>query len=209
MEESRTHSRRAAFTLFEILIVIALIALLAGVAITTTRLQRMTFSAPYMAGTLAFMVRDYRRNDFSTREALKSQKGLKLGVPRSRLYVKKLKAYLPGAEVVLVHSPRDFLENPETDLDGVLVTAEMGAAWSLLYPSFQAVVPQPDISRIQMGYPIAGRDLQMADFMSQWIDAKKKSGEFRRRYDHWILGRGAVDEKPRWSVVRDVLGWVD
>jgi general secretion pathway protein G len=34
MEEPRTHSRRAAFTLFEILIVIALIALLAGVAIT-------------------------------------------------------------------------------------------------------------------------------------------------------------------------------
>jgi len=33
MEEPRTHSRRAAFTLFEILIVIALIALLAGVAI--------------------------------------------------------------------------------------------------------------------------------------------------------------------------------
>ena len=34
MEELRKHSRRAAFTLFEILIVIALIALLAGVAIT-------------------------------------------------------------------------------------------------------------------------------------------------------------------------------
>ena len=34
MEALRKHSRRAAFTLFEILIVIALIALLAGVAIT-------------------------------------------------------------------------------------------------------------------------------------------------------------------------------
>jgi len=183
--------------------------IMAGVAITTTRLQRMTFSAPYMVGTLAFMVRDYRRDDFSTRKALKSRKGLKLGVMRSKLYVKKLQAYLPDAEVVLVHSPGDFLENPETDLDGLLTIAEAGAAWSLLYPSFQAVVPQPDISRIQMGYPIAGRDLQMADFMSQWIDAKKKSGEFQRKYDHWILGRGAVTEKPRWSVVRDVLGWVD
>ena len=28
-------------------------------------------------------------------------------------------------------------------------------------------------------------------------------------YDHWILGRDAEKRGPRWSVIRDVLGWVD
>jgi hypothetical protein len=28
-------------------------------------------------------------------------------------------------------------------------------------------------------------------------------------YDFWILGRGAASTEPRWSVIRDVLGWVD
>jgi len=29
-----------------------------------------------------------------------------------------------------------------------------------------------------------------------------------RAYDYWILGQGAVVKRPRWSIVRDVLGWV-
>jgi hypothetical protein len=28
-------------------------------------------------------------------------------------------------------------------------------------------------------------------------------------FDHWILGQGAEDEQPRWSIIRDVLGWID
>ena len=30
---------------------------------------------------------------------------------------------------------------------------------------------------------------------------------YNRAYDYWILGVGAEEEKPRWSVVRNVLGW--
>jgi hypothetical protein len=30
-----------------------------------------------------------------------------------------------------------------------------------------------------------------------------------RNYDYWILGRGAVKKAPRWSVMRDVLHWVE
>jgi hypothetical protein len=28
-------------------------------------------------------------------------------------------------------------------------------------------------------------------------------------FDHWILGRGAEEKQPRWSIIRDVMGWVD
>jgi hypothetical protein len=28
-------------------------------------------------------------------------------------------------------------------------------------------------------------------------------------FDHWILGRGAEYDQPRWSIIRDMLGWVD
>jgi hypothetical protein len=36
-----------------------------------------------------------------------------------------------------------------------------------------------------------------------------KEGAIQRSYDYWILGQGAVDKKQRWSIMRDVLGWVD
>jgi hypothetical protein len=28
----------------------------------------------------------------------------------------------------------------------------------------------------------------------------------QRAYDYWVLGRGAEEKKPRWSILRDVLG---
>ena len=28
-------------------------------------------------------------------------------------------------------------------------------------------------------------------------------------YGHWILGKYAVKREPRWSVIRNVLHWVD
>jgi hypothetical protein len=59
-----------------------------------------------------------------------------------------------------------------------------------------------------MAYPVSNDDREFADFLSQWITLKKNSLEFRRLYDHWILGVDAEPRHPRWSVIRNLLGWV-
>ena len=41
-----------------------------GISLTTERMQAVWFSTPYMDGTLAFVVPDYRREEFSSREAI-------------------------------------------------------------------------------------------------------------------------------------------
>ncbi len=33
--------------------------------------------------------------------------------------------------------------------------------------------------------------------------------EFKRLYDHWILGLDAEPRKPRWSILRNVLHWAN
>jgi hypothetical protein len=48
----------------------------------------------------------------------------------------------------------------------------------------------------------------MVDFINLWIDLKKKDKTIARLYDYWILGKHAVPEVPRWSVIRNVLHWV-
>ena len=60
-----------------------------------------------------------------------------------------------------------------------------------------------------LAYPVAGRDQDFAAFMSSWIDLKKADGTIDRAYAHWILGRDSEPQRPRWSVIRDVLGWVE
>jgi hypothetical protein len=59
---------------------------------------------------------------------------------------------------------------------------------------------------------VARQDQDFARFLDQWIDLKRlerKYGTIQTLYDHWILGREAVPLRPRWSIIRNVLHWVD
>jgi len=38
---------------------------------------------------------------------------------------------------------------------------------------------------------------------------KRRDGTIDALHQHWILGRDAVGRRPRWSVIRDVLHWVE
>jgi len=183
--------------------------IMAGTFITTPRLEEMTFSTPYLETTLCFIVPDHRRSKFATREAIQSIPELKIGIPHaSNYFSEKLKGYLPRARIMEVNSVKEFFETNENQLDALLLDAEGGSAWTLMYPKYKVVVPKPDISKVPMAYPVAGRDREFANFLSQWITLKKNSLEFPRLYKHWILGLDAVPRNPRWSVIRNVLNWV-
>ena len=55
------------------------------------------------------------------------------------------------------------------------------------------------------------RDAELAgnDFINAWLRLKREDKTIDQLYAHWILGGGAEPQQPRWSVIRDVLGWVD
>jgi len=95
------------------------------------------------------------------------------------------------------------------DVDAIAITAERGAAWSLLYPKYSVVVPQPDVIRLPLAYPVARGDRALADFLTSWIELKKGDGTIDRLYDYWILGKDAEPRSPRRSIIRNVLHWVD
>ena len=47
----------------------------------------------------------------------------------------------------------------------------------------------------------------MRDTPSTTLEAKESTGEMQAAYDYWILGEGAEEQQPRWSIKKDVLGW--
>ena len=116
---------------------------------------------------------------------------------------------MPNAETVVIPSPRPFLRHQRDDLDAVLYSAEGGSAWTLIYPEFSVAVPFPLVVKLPIGYPTPKGDPRWTDFLSDWISLKQKDGTIDALFDHWILGEGAQDPKPRWSIVRDVLHWVE
>lgn len=182
---------------------------MSGVAVTLERAEEMGLSLPYMDQTLAFVVKDRRREDFSSREKVRTLKKLKVAVPNLPYYVSKVRDYLPQAKVVLLDSPREFFTRDDSDLDALVYSAEAGSAWSLIYPAYAVAVPHPDVLAVPLAYgtPRGGRE--WVEFVNAWIDLKKKDRTIASLYDYWILGKSTAQKEPRWSVVRNVLHWVN
>ena len=80
----------------------------------------------------------------------------------------------------------------------------------MLYPAYQVTTPLPHAIRLPVVIPYAGEsDPQMDEFLDNWVMLKQNDGTVDRTYDYWILGKGTEPKEPRWSVIRDVLGWID
>jgi ABC-type amino acid transport substrate-binding protein len=182
---------------------------MSALLLTTDRLGRMAFSNSYLDQTLGFLVQDHRREDFSSRQAIRRLESPRIGVLDIPYYMDKLRRYLPDAEVVKLSSPREFLRDESGEFDAMLYSAESGSAWSLVYPQFSVAIPHPDVVSAPLAYPVARGEDEMVAFLSSWVELKRKDGTIGALYEHWVLGQAAKKRGPRWSVIRDVLGWVE
>jgi Na+/H+-dicarboxylate symporter/ABC-type amino acid transport substrate-binding protein len=182
--------------------------MMSGTAVTLDNVALMGFTAPYMNQTFAFVVKDYRLNEFNSREKVKNLKNLKIGILKSPYYIEKVKHYLPQAEIVVLDTPDDFFSNQGNNLDAFAYSAEAGSAWSLIYPAYTVAIPYPDILEVPLAYAMAKGDTEFKSYLDTWIDLKKRDRIINSLYDHWIQGKGVTNTKPRWSVIRDVLHWI-
>ena len=62
---------------------------------------------------------------------------------------------------------------------------------------------------LPMSYAMARGDRELVDYVNALVELKKGDGTLKKLYNYWVLGQFAVDTQPRWSVIRNVLHWVD
>ncbi len=182
---------------------------MSGMPLTTDGMQHVSFSTPYFDETIAFVVRDHDRTKFASVVSVKALKAPKIASPNSPYYIEKLRRAVPRAEITIIDSPHDFFRAEKGTYDAFLFSAESGSAWSLIYPAFTVAVPQPAILKVPLAYAVRRGDEEMVDFLSNWILLKERDSTIESLFDHWILGKASESAEPRWSVIRDVLGWVE
>ena len=172
--------------------------------------EEVALSRSYMDVTVAFIVKDHNREIFKTWKNIRKRKNLKIGISATSEYFHSAaERALPQATWVPLASPREFFKEQTEELDALLFLAEAGSSWTLIYPAYTVVVPQPHPITIPVVYPMSKRDQKLLDFMNAWIELKKRDGTIGTVFEHWILGKGATKKTPRWSILRDVLHWVD
>jgi len=171
----------------------------------------LRLSDPYLTATVGVVVRDDRRHDFATVERIRDQTGLRIGVPldtRQLAFAIDHSFGRAAVELVTVNGgAASFFDGSTTGLDGFVMPAESGAAWTLIHPDYTVVVPQPNPVELPTAFGVARDAGELLDLVDEWVVYATSEGITDRAYEYWILGRGAEERRRRWSILDDGLGW--
>jgi Na+/H+-dicarboxylate symporter/ABC-type amino acid transport substrate-binding protein len=183
---------------------------MAGIAVTPERASEMLFSEPYLNETLAFVVKDHLRDEFSSWGNIRDLGSILVKVPNVPYYIDQIKKRVPELKLELAESMAQIEAGmKQGTFDATVLPAESGSVLTLLYPKYTVVVPEPEIVKIPLAYPLARRDQDWAHFINTWIELKRRDGTIDALYGHWILGKQALKREPRWSIMRNLLHWAE
>jgi ABC-type amino acid transport substrate-binding protein len=180
------------------------------IAALPDRFLKASFSRPYLDLRLSLIVRDHERAEFRSMEKLQQRRDLTIAMVGTHYFTSRISAKLPQADFVYLEAAEEFFTRPELGADALLLSAEEGAAYAYRYPQFHVVpVGQNGAVRLPAAYAVPRGDLEMVELVSNWIELKRKSGVIDELYNYWMLGGAAQPRQPRWSIIRDVLHWID
>ena len=180
--------------------------IIGGIAVTTARVGLLQMSASHLQETFGFVVRDEARRQFESWESAQRAGRVTIAVPDLPYYIGQLRARLPEA----TFRPIARIEEVFADatVDAIALTAERGSAWTLRYPRYAVVVPTPAIA-VPLALALPREEGGWSRFIDTWLELKRRDGTLDALYQYWILGRDAARQPPRWSIIRDVLHWVE
>jgi Na+/H+-dicarboxylate symporter len=181
---------------------------MSGVPITPRRSETMRFSQPYLDETMAFMVRDHLRSGFATWEGIRQLGATRIGTFNVPYYIMAVRDRAPALKLEPIPADVDPLTT-RPRLDAYLLTAERGSVMTLLYPEYAIVVPMPDPVKVPLAYPLTPGDGDWAAIVNNWIELKRRDGTIDVLFRHWIMGQSRESRQPRWSIMQDVLHWVE
>jgi Na+/H+-dicarboxylate symporter len=182
---------------------------MAAVMVNSERLDAMKFTDPTVTVHLAFVVPDGKKTEFVKLDNVKKMDGLKVAVYNNSALVGVARTLLPHAIIVPIDSKEEFFTGGKAD--ALMIPAEEGYTLTLQYPFFDVAIIEPYDSYLMMyGYPVA-KDSSESYLLAlnYWIRMEKDYGMLDRKYDYWVLGKVPGTVEPRWSVVRNVLHWVN
>jgi Na+/H+-dicarboxylate symporter/ABC-type amino acid transport substrate-binding protein len=181
--------------------------------ITARRTKVFGLTSPVYTSSVGLIVKDYRRDDFRSWDNLyRLGDSLRIAFEFTPGNLTRSETYFPKAEflpIANMEEQRRLLETDGEGFDAIVDMAEEAAAWTVLYPAYSLVIPKPT-QFFPVAYAVASENQRLLTALNAWILAEKSRGAIDSLYSHWMLGEAAKTERPpRWSVIRDVLGWVD
>ena len=168
-------------------------------------------SNSYLDETLAFIVPDESREQFATWAEIRAAGALKIAVPNLPYYIEKLQLLVPAATIEPVADVVAVMKSKPADVDAIALPAERGSAWTLIYPAFSVIVPEPGTR--QNPVELSDRPPRSGvRRVHQYVDRPEKEGR-NARLAVSVLDSRSVRHRPLEALVnhpgRSSLGRLD
>ena len=181
--------------------------LVGGLGVTPQDAPEVAFTRSYIDQSVGLVMLDHRRDEFAELAEIREQRDLRIAVPRGHHYEQLLQRWIPRAELVPIDSPRAFFRNQIADVDAMAFFAETGSAWTLVYPDFSVTVPRGLHVKGSTAFALPKGQSEFFRYIDTWLELSALNGVTERFYSHWILGLDDGRREPRWSIMKNVLGW--
>ncbi len=179
---------------------------MAATSVTPARMKELSFSEVYLTVSRVLIVEDFRRHEFASYERIRNRRDLTICVLAGSSLVEVLRQEFPFAERRELKSIDEFLKPGAGD--ALLWTAAAGTSWSLMNPRYTVLTTDHSLGKEHYGYALPPGEERLREFVNQWLDIRKLDGFSADQYAYWVEG-GKREGAPRWSIIRDVLHWVN
>ncbi len=160
-----------------------------GMPVTPRNMQDYTLTVPYSSQSMAFLVKEERRKEFSDWQNIVSREDLIIGIPEIFYSENVVNRYFDKTTAWEISTPRLFFKEKHQNIDGMLFGAATASAWTLLYPDYTVIVPKPARPELSMAFAINTNDNAFEIFMRNWIVMKKKNKDIEHLFNYWIAGK--------------------
>lgn len=178
---------------------------MSGIYVTNERMREVTVSSPYYDSPVALFAPRESIEQFESRASIQRKDGLRIGVFDDPVLIPRLKRLLPNAEVVVVDS---YAQLPDFNkIDAAIWSLEQSRALAAANPHVQAIAPKDMGSNFLFAYLMPRDEVQWRNYVDYWLEVRSREGELDASKAYWIDGHPRDDDRPRWSILHDVLHW--
>ena len=134
---------------------------------------------------------------------------LKIAAFKGSVFEIIAKEYFPDNPLVLLDRYEDF-SNCGKDV-ALLWEEEEAITWTISHRGYRVLLPDTSLGLDMLSYAIPSGNPRLLEYLNQWLALKQAEGYTRNQYDLWVKGKTeiAVHQQPRWSIIRNVLSWVE
>ncbi len=180
---------------------------MAGIYVTNRRLFNLDVASPYFNSPIALFAPRKGIERFSSRSTINAIDGLRVGSFDDPVLIPLIKRLFPNAERVVVDS---YAHLPDFDeIDAAIWSLDQATAMAAAHPGIQAIAPKDMGSNLLFAYLMPPHATEWRQYVDYWQEIRRRSGELADAQDYWLNGASRADRKPRWCILRDVLGWVN